>query len=145
MRDKIKNASTLGHELCWSFKDLAMAQIPFTRLFLYFALIGVSYLTFFSRYLHSEHIPLELSPRIGRFCQDLLKKRLATISLKQKAQAMLRRVESVSKETPPNKRSVREKLSYIYTSVNQKLRLLEYQINNLEEKIVRNGCPGVSL
>ena len=85
------------------------------------------------------------SPKIGAHCKALLQKRRYVTELKQKATNLKKRAqENIKIDTNKRKTSVK-KLEYILLELQNKIRLFSYQIENLNEQIVRNGCPGIVL
>lgn len=84
-------------------------------------------------------------PSVSRRCQKLLKDRQEKISLKQRLEALIVRNEKLQKKTPPQKKSVKKKLVNNYKRLQNEHRLATMKIQNMEENIVRKGCPGISL
>ncbi|MBF0364000.1 MAG: hypothetical protein HQK50_00425 [Oligoflexia bacterium] len=85
------------------------------------------------------------SKTINNRCQALVKDRDYRLQLKQKANALKKRVQRLQKNVPPKKIYLVKKLDYIMTEINQELHLINLQIVSMEENIVRKGCPGVKI
>jgi len=86
-----------------------------------------------------------LDPSISKRCQSLIQKRNAKVQHKQKLQALIKRNKSLQKFTPEKKKSVLEKLKRNHRDLKHEHHLAVYRIDNMEENIVRQGCPGLKL
>ncbi|MBF0297138.1 MAG: hypothetical protein HQK51_00325 [Oligoflexia bacterium] len=86
-----------------------------------------------------------INPKISSRCDELIKTRDNRIMLKQKAVSLSQRIEKLKQQVPINKKTLVKKLEYISNRVSQQIQLMNLQAKNLEEDIVRRGCPGISL
>ncbi|MBI2520561.1 MAG: hypothetical protein HYV97_09085 [Bdellovibrio sp.] len=84
-------------------------------------------------------------PAISKRCDDLAKKREQKLGHKQKLMALLKRNNHLQKIAPPNRRTVKLKLEINEGQLNQELDLTRLTIEQLEEGIIRKGCPGIAL
>ncbi|MDD0853695.1 hypothetical protein HBN50_11345 [Halobacteriovorax sp. GB3] len=84
-------------------------------------------------------------PSITRRCNSLRDKRIEKINLKQRYQSLLARNRKLQGITPDNKKSVKKKLINTERHIQNELELATLKISRLEEGIVRQGCPGISL
>jgi len=86
-----------------------------------------------------------LDPSISKRCQALIEKRNDKVRHKQKLQALLKRNKRLQKHTPERKKSILAKLKRNGRELQHELHLALYRIDNMEENIVRQGCPGLKL
>lgn len=84
-------------------------------------------------------------PALGQRCKELLKEREKKLTLKQKARALIKRNQDIRRKLDKKKTTALLKIRHNYNKLLQEERLLILKIQNLEETIVRTGCPGVSL
>lgn len=84
-------------------------------------------------------------PSISRRCEGLLSERQQKIRHKQRLDSLLLRNQKVQSLTPPEKLTLKRKLESHNSRVQQEQRLALVQIQQLEETIVRQGCPGIRL
>ncbi len=84
-------------------------------------------------------------PAIGARCNRLLKKRADKIEVKQRLNGLIERNKRLKKLAPKEKKSVLYNLSRNLLRLEQELRLSKLKIEDLEEQIIRKGCPGISL
>lgn len=84
-------------------------------------------------------------PGLSRRCEMLIQERQRKISHKQRLDSLLIRNQQVLKLTPENKLTLKRRLESHQSRVKQEQRLSLVQIQHLEERIVRQGCPGIRL
>lgn len=84
-------------------------------------------------------------PALSARCKGLLKDREAKLEVRQKLDALLRRNQILLKKTPQSSETLRTKIEISNQQVNNYLRLTRLRLRNMEENIVRKGCPGISL
>ncbi|MCB9062796.1 MAG: hypothetical protein H6622_14840 [Halobacteriovoraceae bacterium] len=84
-------------------------------------------------------------PSISANCRELLKQRNDRLTFKQRLLALRLRAENLIKKAPPNRKSVITKLKINRDAVIREASLMQIKIANLEEKIIRKGCPGITL
>ncbi len=84
-------------------------------------------------------------PAISKRCDDLAKKREQKLGHKQKLMALLKRNTHLQKIAPPNRHTVKLKLEINEGQLRQELDLTRLTIEQLEEGIIRKGCPGIAL
>ena len=84
-------------------------------------------------------------PSISANCRELLKQRNDRLTFKQRLIALRLRAENLIKKSPPERKSILTKLKINRDSVIREAKLMQIKISNLEEKIIRKGCPGITL
>jgi Tfp pilus assembly protein PilO len=84
-------------------------------------------------------------PVISSRCKALIKERNKKIQVKQKLFSLIKRNEKLLKLAPRNKESAIMKLEVNASKLQNKLRLTKFSIQSMEENIVRQGCPGMTL
>lgn len=84
-------------------------------------------------------------PSISRRCDTLIEQRSRKIRHKQRLDALHLRNQQVQRLTPDNKATLRRRLESHHSRVQQEQRLALIEIQHLEERIVRQGCPGIRL
>lgn len=84
-------------------------------------------------------------PAISRRCESMLEKRRQKIQNKQRFDALVVRNQTLQRQAPKNKVSVIKDLERHLNRVQQERELTLMQIQDIEETIVRQGCPGIQL
>jgi hypothetical protein len=84
-------------------------------------------------------------PSISRRCEALISERQKKILHKQRLDALLLRNQQVQRLTPDERATLRRRLESHNSRVQQEQHLSLVQIQHLEERIVRQGCPGIRL
>lgn len=84
-------------------------------------------------------------PSLSRRCEALLEDRRFKIQNKQRLDAMIVRNQSLQRAAPENKVAAKKKLTRHLARVQQERELTLLQITDIEETIVRQGCPGIQL
>lgn len=84
-------------------------------------------------------------PSLSIRCKELIKDRAAKIQIKQSMKDLQNRNEKMLAKTPKHKRVVHSKLNLTYQELKNEIYLINIVIRNMEENIVRKGCPGIRL
>ncbi len=84
-------------------------------------------------------------PSISRRCDALMKQRNLKVDHKQKIMDLIQRNKQLISITPPERKTVVEKLRNNFKSLSRELRHTLNQIQHREESIIRKGCPGITL
>lgn len=84
-------------------------------------------------------------PSISRRCDALMKQRNLKVKHKQKIMDLLQRNKQLISVTPPERKTVIEKLRKNFKGLGRELRHTLNQIQHREESIIRKGCPGITL
>jgi|GEM_PF-585231 len=84
-------------------------------------------------------------PAISKRCNELSKKRQQKLEHKQKLMALHKRNTSAQKGTPKNRKTIKTRLEINEGQLKQEINLTRLVIEQLEENIIRKGCPGISL
>ncbi len=85
------------------------------------------------------------SPNMSVRCRDLLKERNEKIQVRQKLSSLVQRNDALLKKVAPNRVSMRRRLEANGITLRNEHYLAALQVQNMEEGIVRSGCPGISL
>lgn len=84
-------------------------------------------------------------PAISRRCFTLVERRQEKLTIKQKIRALIKRNNWLQEVTPKNKKTVLIKLKQNMRHLKQEDGLIGIKISQLEETIIRSGCPGITL
>jgi hypothetical protein len=84
-------------------------------------------------------------PAFSRRCKDLLIKRTERIDHKNRLSALRLKNEHLQKKTPKNKDIIRTSLGKNLLKLVQEIKMSEYNIETIEEDIIRRGCSGLIL
>jgi hypothetical protein len=84
-------------------------------------------------------------PSISRRCEALATKRTQKVKHRQRLTFLKLRNVKLQKITPKNKISIKDKLEDNLLSIKKELALTNLKIQNIEEDIIRRGCPGLIL
>lgn len=84
-------------------------------------------------------------PTLSLRCQMLIEKRNQKLQAKRRAQALLRRSQTLQEMAPQIKQSIRQRLEINSKKLEKGLSTLESRAQKITEDIVRKGCPGLSL
>ena len=84
-------------------------------------------------------------PVISQRCKILLKRRAEKIRVQQKLNAMILRNKKANDELKPSQRVTRQKLELNKAQLRNNLDLVRLRIKSMEENIVRQGCPGITI
>ena len=78
-------------------------------------------------------------------CEILIKQHQYKKVARLRAKALLRRSQALEQTTPPYKKSIHLKLRSNVQKLTLLASSLEKRLGNMEEQIVREGCPGLAL
>ena len=84
-----------------------------------------------------------LPPSSSLLCDSLKKSRSERIIIKQRLQGLLIRNKRLLASADKRKESVIRKLERVGSEIRFKKEQNKYQIESLEERIIRKGCPGI--
>lgn len=84
-------------------------------------------------------------PAMSRRCRALIEDRNNKILVTQKLKSLFSRNSILQKKLRASQRLLEQKLLISKNDLNRELSLASSQVESMEEKIVRSGCPGVSL
>ncbi len=113
-----------------------------SKLVIFFILISIS----LGLYAASDYRNTVITdPAISRRCDALMKQRNEKVEHKQKLIDLIQRNKRLITITPPERKTVIEKLRKNFKSLGKELRHTLNQIQNREESIIRKGCPGITL
>lgn len=83
-------------------------------------------------------------PSITARCRGMLEKREHLREIKQKLVALKKRNENLIQKTPEEKKSLKEKAIKTGRMLARESELNQLKLQNMEEEIIKNGCPGIS-
>jgi cell fate (sporulation/competence/biofilm development) regulator YmcA (YheA/YmcA/DUF963 family) len=84
-------------------------------------------------------------PAISARCRELLQERNDKVQITQRMKALLDKNNKLLKKIPEEKKTAKMTLDLTKTQLTNEIQLSQLKINRMEEDIVRQGCPGVSL
>ncbi len=93
----------------------------------------------------SANETLLLDPALSRRCKELLVDRNDKVALKRKIVSLIKRNEDILKNTPKNKELGAARLRRTLNVLQQERQVTEMKISSMEENIVKQGCPGITL
>jgi hypothetical protein len=85
------------------------------------------------------------APPISQRCKELFKERADKIKVQQRLNSLLQRNQDLIKKSPNANPSIHKRLESNQVRVKNEIHQTNLQIENMEENIVRSGCPGLSL
>ncbi|MFZ4712093.1 MAG: hypothetical protein ACOYL6_00140 [Bacteriovoracaceae bacterium] len=88
---------------------------------------------------------LLLDPALSRRCRELLIDRNDKVALKRKIVTLIKRNEDILKHAAKNKELGISRLKRTLSVLGQERIVTELKIGSMEENIVKQGCPGISL
>jgi len=86
-----------------------------------------------------------LDPALSRRCKDLLVERNSKVALKRKIVTLIKRNEEILKHAAKNKELGIARLKRTLNVLKQERHITEERISSMEENIVKQGCPGITL
>ncbi len=113
-----------------------------SRLLLLFTL-GI-FLTSVRIFAQSGQEVIITDPSITSRCKSMLEKREELQSIKQKLVALKKRNENLLKKIPEEKISLKAKGDRAAKMLARESELNQFKLQNIEEEIIKNGCPGIS-
>ena len=84
-------------------------------------------------------------PSVSLRCKEMIKERNEKVATKQKLKSLFKRNEKLLNKVPKNKKSTRIRLDLSLNQIKNEIYLINMQISEKEENIVRQGCPGIRL
>lgn len=84
-------------------------------------------------------------PNLSARCKELLQERGDKIKVRQVLSALSQRNQNLLKKTPPSRPLLTKKVEANAITLRNELYIASLQVQNLEESIIRSGCPGLNL
>lgn len=84
-------------------------------------------------------------PALSLRCKELFNERADKIRMQQKLNGLLSRNQEMVKKSPNAKQAFHARLKASEIRIKNELHLTNLRIQEMEENIVRSGCPGLSL
>ena len=84
-------------------------------------------------------------PSLSTKCKRLISERNKKIRYKQKISALIIRNSELQREVPPNKNSVKRKLTDNLKKLRREQKLVILKLRTMTENIIKKGCPGIEL
>ena len=84
-------------------------------------------------------------PSVSLLCKEMIKERNDKVVTKQKLKSLFKRNEKLVTKVPKNKKSTRVRLDLSLNQIKNEIYLINMQISQMEENIVRQGCPVIRL
>lgn len=84
-------------------------------------------------------------PAFSRRCKDLLEKRTDKIDHKNKLSSLRLKNEYLQKKTKKNKEIIHSSLAKNHLKLVHEIKMADFNIENIEEDIIRRGCSGLIL
>ncbi len=85
------------------------------------------------------------TPKLTDDCHHMLKERGKKIRHQQRIAALLKKNEDLQKRAIKQSPTTAKKLKFNKSSLIREQRLVDIKIENMEEQIIRRGCPGITL
>lgn len=85
------------------------------------------------------------NPAVSTRCKALLREREKKILVKQRLQGLLQQNQLLQKKLDRRKEILQKKLTASEFKIETSLKHSKKRIQQMEEKIVRSGCPGIPL
>ncbi len=84
-------------------------------------------------------------PMISIRCKDLIRERNSKVTIKQRYKSLIERSKRLLKITPDYRDTARGKLGSSKKKLEMSYNESILRIKEMEENIVRSGCPGINL
>ncbi len=84
-------------------------------------------------------------PNLSLRCKELMEERSQKVKVRQRLSDLLQRNQNLLKNTPAMRVQMKKRLESSHISVRNELYLASLQVQNMEETIIRSGCPGINL
>ena len=84
-------------------------------------------------------------PALSRRCKEMLNDRNNKVILKQKIVTLIKRSEVLIEKSDKKKVTALARLNRSLNKLKQEHTLTELQIKSMEENIIKQGCPGITL
>lgn len=88
---------------------------------------------------------LVADPNLSSRCRELLKDRNDKVATRQRLTGLLQRNQLLLKQTPESRSLMNKRLKANDITLRNELYLTTLQVQNMEEAIIRSGCPGINL
>jgi hypothetical protein len=85
------------------------------------------------------------TPSISRRCQEMMVERNDKVAIKQRLNSLSERNQRLLKNIPKKRVAMEKQLKATQFRIKNELYLSTMQVETMEEKIIRSGCPGISL
>ncbi|MCT4641867.1 MAG: hypothetical protein N4A33_06165 [Bacteriovoracaceae bacterium] len=85
------------------------------------------------------------NPALSKRCRALIKDRNNKLEVSQKLKSLEKRANNLKSKIKKNQKQLDHSLGISIQKVRRQLNLTNINIAHMEEKIVRSGCPGISL
>jgi len=118
----------------------------YMKIYIFRPLIIILFCCSLTPYLRANTNPdtdIYRPPTSSGHCKLLTGKREQKLKTKQNLRSLLERNTRLFRSTPVAKKSIKRKLEFNRSEIRFKLKQNLYQIQTLEEKIIRKGCPGI--
>ena len=123
-------------------KGITYFNYYFFKLFLLF-LIHIP-ICFQAEASYGHNSIITMSIRSSR-CDYLAKRRKDKLEVKKKLMSLLLRNKKLRNITPLNKKKIIKKLINLHYDLRHELKLAKLNIESIQEKIIKSGCPGLNL
>ena len=84
-------------------------------------------------------------PNLSSRCKEVLTERNDKIKVRQRLTALFQRNQNLLKKTPPTRPLLTKRVEASGITLRNELYIASLQVQNLEESIIRSGCPGINL
>ena len=84
-------------------------------------------------------------PNLSSRCKALLQERNDKIKTRQRLTDLVQRNQNLLKKTPSTRPILTKRVEATAITLRNELYIASLQVQNLEESIVRSGCPGINL
>lgn len=82
-------------------------------------------------------------PLITKRCEKLLESRQWHLQQKNKLAELIARNLDLQKSVPRNRKTLQEQIDRTFRDLKKEMRLKKIKLYNIEEKIIRSGCPSI--
>lgn len=84
-------------------------------------------------------------PNLSSRCKELLQERNDKIKTRQRLSSLYQRNQNLLKKTPSSRPLLTKRVEASGITLRNELYIASLQVQNLEESIIRSGCPGINL
>lgn len=93
----------------------------------------------------STHLSIIKDPHLNGRCKELLTKRYQLVEIKRKIKGMINTNHNLTAGIPPEKINLHKKLYRNHQKLQREYYYVGQKIINLEETLIKRGCPGVRM
>lgn len=93
----------------------------------------------------STHLSIIRDPHLNGRCKELLAKRYQLIEIKRKIKGLLNTNVNLRSGIPPEKINLHKKIYRNHQKLEREYYYIGQKIINLEETLIKRGCPGVQM